>query len=475
MRPILLKTFILDDKQLLIQLLDEVKLLRKENELNKQENEQLKLRVGELEAKLKKYENPKNSGNSSIPPSQDPFRKTKSLRGKSKRKPGGQKGRKGKKLEMSSTPDKVVLHDITNCDCCGQTLSNEPQGFDSRQVFDLPPIKMFVTEHRRSKKTCRHCGSQNKASFPEGLVQPAQYGDNLKALCAYLQNYQMLPYARCSEFIEDLTGHPIATGSLSNFQRQCFELLVPYEEEAKRQLLKAPVLHADETGVRLNGKNQWVHVLSNSTVSFFAHHPKRGKEAMDDIGLLEKYKGILVHDRFASYFSYKCEHSLCNAHILRELSYVEEAFEAPWAKEIEKLLVRANTKKGRDANLKTSYYTRVFNKYTSLVRPVIKNYNKKFKKTNEQRLAFALEKHKYLFLKFIKQPEVPFDNNQAERDLRMIKVKQKISGCFRSQTHASYFASIRGYISTLKKNDQNVLEKIKSVFLEKPFMPVMGE
>lgn len=470
-----MKTPVLDDKQLLIQVLNEVKLLRKENELNRQENEQLKLRVGELEAKLEKYENPKNSGNSSIPPSQDPFRKTKSLRGKSKRKPGGQKGRKGKKLEMSSIPDKVIFHDIANCDCCGHALPKESQGFDARQVFDLPPIKMFVTEHRRSKKTCRHCGIQNKASFPEGLVQPAQYGDNLKALCAYLQNYQMLPYARCSEFIEDLTGHPIATGSLSNFQRQCFELLVPYEEEAKRQLLKSPVLHADETGVRLNGKNQWVHVLSNSTVSFFAHHPKRGKEAMDDIGLLEKYKGILVHDRFASYFSYKCEHSLCNAHILRELSYVEEAFEAPWAKEIEKLLVRANTKKGRDANLKTSYYTRVFNKYTSLVRPVIKNYNKKFKKTNEQRLAFALEKHKYLFLKFIKQPEVPFDNNQAERDLRMIKVKQKVSGCFRSQTHASYFASIRGYISTLKKNDQNVLEKIKSVFLEKPFMPVMGE
>ncbi len=466
--PFLLKIFILTDKQLLKEVLEELKLLKKENK-------QLKLRVLELEAKLEKYQNPKNSGNSSIPPSQDPFRKTKSLRGKSKRKPGGQKGRKGKKLEMSSNPDKVVLHDITNCDCCGQTLPNEPQGFDARQVFDLPPIKMFVTEHRRAKKTCRHCGMENKGDFPKGLVQTAQYGNNIKAFCTYLQNYQMLPYARCSELIEDLSGHRIAIGSLSNFQRQCFEMLLPYGEEAKRQLLKSPVLHADETGVRLNGKNQWVHVLSNSTVSFFAHHPKRGKEAMDDIGLLEKYKGILVHDRFASYFSYKCEHSLCNAHILRELVHVEEAFGAPWAKEIGKLLVRAKTKKGRDANLKTSYYTRVFNKYTSLVRPVIKNYDKKFKKTNEQRLAFALEKHKYLFLKFIKQPEVPFDNNQAERDLRMIKVKQKVSGCFRSETHASYFTSIRGYISTLKKNDQNVLEKIKSVFLGKPFMPIVGE
>lgn len=475
MSPILLKTFVLDDKQLLKQVLDELKLLKKENELLRQEVKQFKLRVEELESKLEKYENPKNSGNSGIPPSQDPFRKTKSLRGKSKRKPGGQKERKGKKLEMSNAPDKVILYDITNCDCCGHALPKEPQRFDARQVFDLPPIKISVTEHRRSKKTCQYCGLENKASFPEGLVQPAQYGDNLKALCAYLQNYQMLPYARCSEFIEDLTGHPIATGSLSNFQRQCFALLVPYQEAVKRQLLKSPVLHADETGIRLNGKNQWMHVLSNSTISFFSHHPKRGKEAMDDIGLLEKYKGILVHDRFASYFSYQCEHSLCNAHILRDLSYVEEAFEAPWAKEIGKLLVRAKTKKGRDASLKKSYYTKVFNKYTSLVRPVIKNYDKKFKKTDEQRLAFGLEKHKYLFLKFIKQPEVPFDNNQAERDLRMIKVKQKISGCFRSESHANYFASIRGYISTLKKNHENVLENIKNVFLEKPFMSIMGE
>ena len=468
MRPTLLKTFILTDKELLIGVLEEVKLLR-------QENKQLKLRVLELEAKLEKYENPKNSGNSSVSPSQDPFRKTKSLRGKSKRKPGGQKGRKGKKLEMADTPDEIVLHDITQCDCCGHTLPGEAEGFDARQVFDLPPIKMFVTEHRRAKKTCRHCRTENKGNFPKGLVQTAQYGNNIKAFCAYLQNYQMLPYARCSELIEDLTGHRIAIGSLSNFQRRCFEMLLPYQEEAKRQLLKSPVLHADETGVRLNGKNHWVHVLSNAKVSFFAHHPKRGKEAMGDIGLLENYKGTLVHDRFAGYFSYQCEHSLCNAHILRDLAYVEEAFEAPWAKEIGKLLVRAKTKKGRDENLKTSYYTRVFNKYTSLIRPVIKNYDKKFKKTDEQRLAFALEKHKRLFLKFIKQPEVPFDNNQAERDLRMIKVKQKVSGCFRSDTHASYFTSIRGYISTLKKNNQKVLENIKNAFLEKPFMPVTGE
>lgn len=224
--PILLKTFILTDRELLKKVLEELELLRKENELVRAENEQFKLRIVDLEARLEKYENPKNSGNSSIPPSQDPFRKTKSLRGKSKGKPGGQKGHKGKKLEMSSAPDKVVIHDIANCDCCGHTLPKEPEGFDARQVFDLPSIKIAVTEHRRNKKTCRHCGRENKASFPEGLVQPAQYGNNLKALCAYLQNYQMLPYARCSEFIEDLTGipspraaYPTSSGSVLNCWR----------------------------------------------------------------------------------------------------------------------------------------------------------------------------------------------------------------------------------------------------------------
>ncbi|KAA1243404.1 transposase, partial [Aquimarina sp. RZ0] len=183
----------------------------------------------------------------------------------------------------------------------------------------------------------------------------------------------------------------------------------------------------------------------------------------------------LVHDRFSSYFSYQCGHSLCNAHILRDLIYIEEAFNAPWATKIRKLLVRAKKKKEQDPDLKSSYYTRAFNTFTKTIRPIIKGYDKKFKKTDEQRLAFALEKHKYLFLEFIKQPLVPFDNNQAERDLRMIKVKQKVSGCFRSQDHIHYFSRIRGYISTLRKNKQSILECLINAFNEKPYIPMKGE
>jgi len=459
----------LTDRELLQKLTDEFDLFKKETgriigDLQR-ENAALKER-------LARYENPKNSGNSGIPPSQDPFRKTKSLRGRSNRPRGGQKGHKGSKLEMSVAPDAVVVHDIGQCSCCGNGLEGDPDRWDARQVFDIPPIKVEVTEHRRMHRTCGNCGTENLGTFPDGLVQEAQYGNRLKSLCVYLQNYHMLPFARCREMIADLTGHNISTGSLSNFQGQCFDRLEGYERDIREMLLQSPVLHADETGIRLSGKNSWMHVVSNGQIGFFAHHPNRGKQAMDSIGLLERYTGTLVHDRFSSYFSYNCGHALCNAHILRDLVHVEEAFDAGWAKGLRKLLVRAKRDRERDPGPGEGHYSRVFRKYIGYIRPVIRGHDKKFKKTPEQRLAFALEKHKHLFLKFLEQPHIPFDNNQAERDLRMIKVKQKVSGCFRSQQHAQYFARIRGYISTIKKNNEKVLDNIQAAFLGNPYLPL---
>ncbi len=438
-------------------------------------NELLTLRVKELEERLSKYENPKNSSNSSVSPSQDPYRRTRSLRGRSKKRPGGQKGHRGSRLDRVPDPDRVVEHQAEHCDHCGQALTGTPIGHQARQVFDLPEIRMEVTEHRALERVCRCCGRTSKGSFPQGVSQPTQYGHGLKALCVYLQNYQMLPFERCAEMIEDLSGHRPSTGSLSNFQRESFSGLEHYEQQVRRLLLQCPVLHADETGLRLNGSNSWMHVISNRQVSLFAHHPKRGKQAMGEIGLLDMYRGTLVHDRFSSYFSYQCEHSLCNAHILRDLTYVEERFDAQWARQLKALLVRAKRHRDKDPNVKSSYYSRVYNKYVKLIRPVIKGYDKRFKKTDEQRLAFALERHRDLFLKFLEQPELPFDNNQAERDLRMIKVKQKVSGCFRSQTHAQYFARIRGYISTVKKNGQPVLKAIQDSLALEPFIPELAE
>ena len=288
----------------------------------------LTARVKELEERLAKYGHPKNSGNSSIAPSQDPFKKPKSLRVKSSKKPGGQKGREGKRLELATAIGHIVVHDVHYCCSCGEDPPLEGS-YDVRQGFDIPPIAIEVTEHRRMKKTCPHCHKANQGSFPGHLVQQAQYGDRTKAFSVYLQYYQMLPFDRTKELIYDPTNHQIATGSLSNFQKKCYDKPGPYEQEVRKLLLQSPILHADGTGVRLNGKNSWVHVVGNKTMGLFGHHLKRGKEAMDDIGVLDAYNGTLVHDRSSSYFSYPCGHSLCNAHILRDLVYVEGGFRCP--------------------------------------------------------------------------------------------------------------------------------------------------
>ena len=454
------------DKILLQQLLKDFEVLKKENfQLHKQ--------IKKLEEKLSKYENPKNSRNSSVPPSQDPNRTTRSLRKKSNKKAGGQKGHKGSKLLKVANPNKIVLHDITQCECCKSQLPKEGE-IKSRQLFDIPKIKIEVTEHQIITKVCRNCGKKNKSNFPKGLVQEAQYGNNVKEFSVSLQNYHMLPFKRCSELIEDLTGHKISEGSLANFQFKSYNNLESYETEIKKILLKSNVLHADETGVRLNGKLHWMHVLSNEFLSYFGHHQKRGKQAIDDFNIIPLYNGNLVHDRFASYFSYKCQHSLCNAHILRELQYLWETKELKCARNLSRLLVGIHHKIKQGKIYSTEQYERTVNKFEKLIAPTIQNYNKVYTKTKEEKLAFALEKHKHLFLKFIKEKDVPFDNNQAERDLRMIKVKLKISGCFREPNYADYFARIRGYITTLKKNKQNVLVNIQKSFDGNPFLPDFG-
>lgn len=448
--------------------------LSKDFEILKKENLKLRLRIIELEEKLSKYENPKNSKNSSIPPSQDPNRVTKSLRKQSNKKVGGQKGHKGSKLGKVSNPDKIILHDITQCQCC-QALLPEQGVIRSRQLFDIPKIKIEVTEHRTISKKCTNCGAKNKSKFPEELVQEAQYGNNIKSLGIYLQNYHMIPYARCVELLYDLTGHRLSAGSLANFQSKMYRNLEVFEKKLKTLLLQVPVLNVDETGVKLNGKNNWVHVASTDLLSYFGFHSKRGKEAIDSFNILPLYKGTITHDRFSSYFKYQCKHSLCNAHILRELFYFWEVKKVKWTKDVSNLLVNVHHRQKQGKEFTDRNYQNILKRWEDLIRPTIHNYNKKYNKTKEEKLAFALEKHKHLFLKFIKEKDVSFDNNQAERDLRMIKVKQKVSGCFRQSLYAECFARIRSYISTLNKNQKNILENIYKALEHKDFFPNLAE
>jgi transposase len=457
----------LSDKELIQKLLQEFSILKQEIVLLKKE-------IVFLKEKLSKYENPKDSKNSSIPPSQDPNRQTKSLRKKSDKKVGGQKGHKGSKLLKITHPDKIIFHDISVCDCCSALLPDQGE-VKSRQVFDIPKIKIEVIEHQIITKKCGNCGAKNKSIFPKELVQEAQYGNNVKAFGVYLQNYQMIPYGRCVELIYDLTGHKLSAGSLANFQVKMHSHLADFEKYVKQHLLQSPVLHADETGIRINGKLNWMHVASTDLISFFGYHPKRGKEAINDFNIIPLYNGTLVHDRFSPYFSYDCEHSLCNAHILRELLYLWESKEIKWAKDVSNLLVNVHHKEKQGIAFTDKQYKTILKRLESLVAPTIKNYNKVYTKTKAEKLAFALEKHKHLFLKFIQEAEVPFDNNQAERDLRMIKVKQKISGCFRKESYAEYFARIRSYLSTLKKNQQKILINILNAFDDNGFLPDLAE
>jgi len=316
--------------------------------------------------------------------------------------------------------------------------------------------------------------SKKQIYFPKDLVQEAQYGNNIKAFGVYLQNYHMIPYARCVELIYDLTGHKLSVGSLANFQSKMYNQLDEFEKDIKTLLLQSPVLNADETGIRINGKLNWMHLASTELLSFFGYHQKRGKEAINDFNIIPLYNGNLVHDRFSPYFSYDCEHSLCNAHILRELLYLWESKQIRWVKDLSNLLVNVHHKEKYGKKFTEQNYRNILKRWETLIKPTIENYNKVYTKTKEEKLAFALEKHKHLFLKFIKKKEVPFDNNQAERDLRMIKVKQKVSGCFRESDYAKYFARIRSYITTLKKNQQEMLVNILNAFEQNYFLPNSG-
>jgi transposase len=461
----------LTDKEIIANLLEEFRISKL---ASAKIISDLRKEVKDLKEKLSNYENPKDSKNSSIVPSQDPNRQTKSLRKQSDKKVGGQKGHKGSKLNKVSTPNKIVFHDISVCECCQSVL---PQAGEvkSRQIFDIPEIKIKVTEHRIIHKKCTNCGAQNKSVFPKELVQEAQYGNNIKAFGVYLQNYQMIPYGRCVELIYDLTGHKLSAGSLANFQAKMHIHLTDFEKHVKQHLLQSSVLHVDETGIRLNGKLNWMHVASTDLISFFGYHPKRGKEAINDFNIIPLYNGNLVHDRFSPYFSYDCEHSLCNAHILRELLFLWESKQLKWAKDLSNLLVNVHHKEKQGIEFTQKQYQKILRRLEVLIAPTIQNYNKVYSKTKEEKLAFALEKHKYLFLKFIKEKEVPLDNNQAERDLLMIKVKQKVSGCFREEAYAQYFARIRSYIATLKKNQQEILINILNAFENNCFSPNLAE
>jgi len=448
----------------------------------------LEFQIAVLEARIRQLEGQinTNSKNSGKPPSSDGLAKPQSLRKKS----GGQKGHPGHTLEMTAHPDKIVTHTVEQCQHCGTSLANRPvESVERRQVFDIPPLKPEVTEHQVEHKSCPECHARNKASFPEGITQPVQYGPEIKALAVYLNQGHFIPYDRVEEILRDLFGQSFSEGSLFAANQACYEATEGVEQIIKQQIINSPVINCDETGARVEGKTRWLHTAGNQYLTYYGIHPKRGSIAMDDLGILPFYKGIAKHDGLSSYFKYiDCLHSLCNVHHLRELVWVIENEHQIWAGQMKELLLeilaavddaKDNSKTCLGLEQLIDFETR----YSSAIAlgyhenpcfevwPRPKNERGRPKRTKARNLLERLDRHRIETLNFMYDFRIPFGNNQAEQDIRMAKVQQKVSGGFRSFQGAGIFCRIRGYISTVRKNSVPVLGAIRDALLGNPFVP----
>jgi len=419
-----------------------------------------------------------DSGNFTNPPKPKP----KSLRGKSGRKPGGQKGRRGETLKRVADPDHIIEHRLgeeDRCPKCGAPMG-EASGelatghCECRQVFELPAIRLEVTEHRAEKRPCRQCGTEVVAAFPDGVAAPVQYGPRVRATALYLGAYQLVPYQRLSEIFADLFGAAVSVGTLANVVKRGGARAAEAMKPVREALVGAEVAHVDETGCRVKGKRHWLHVFSTAKLTSFHIDAKRGYEAMKRPGLLDRFKGKLIHDFFSSYYRLFCRHFLCGAHLLRELTYLHEQMDQPWARDMIELLREA--KKLRDREdvrgpgqrrvIGEKTRQRICERYCEIVLaglainpepprdPARRGRPKRGKALN---LLIRLEERYEEIMGFFEYEGIPFDNNQAERDLRMMKTREKISGTFRTEGHATLFADIRSVVSTARKQSRNLL------------------
>lgn len=430
----------------------------------------LEARIHELEIRLSK-----NSSNSSKPPSSDGLkRKPKSQRGKSGKKPGGQQGRVGKGLAQVQNPDVVVTHTPTSCNECGSSL-NATDGFcvEKRQVFEIPQPKVEVTEHRVEEKKCPCCGCVNRADFPDTVRGPVQYGERVQALVAYFSHQHFIPVERVCQIFEDIFGTPISAGTCSSVDEKLFRNLESFESGLKTYLLAARVLHFDETGMRCEKKLHWVHVASSQMATLYTIHAKRGQEAMDAAGILPHFHGFAVHDHWYPYFSYTAIHALCNAHHLRELTFVHEQEQEEWAKRMKDLLIfgKKEAEKYQEAgSLPTKLVRKIESSYIKIIdeglryhaelSPLSQGKRGKPKQRPGKNLLDRLKENQVSVLWFLNCLAVPFTNNQGEQDIRMVKLKQKIAGCFRILRGGQIFCRIRSYISTSRKQGWNIWEAL---------------
>ncbi len=452
--------------------------LRAENAALRAENAALRATVGT------------NSHNSSKPPSSDgPGLKPhpKSQRVVSGRKPGGQPGHDGHTLALVDAPDEVREYAPSHCQGCGQSLDDVAAlRRERRQVVDIPPVRARVIAHQAVTRCCPRCGAETSGAFPPDVAAPVQYGPGVATLAVYLTQEQVLPLARTRAVRADVFGCPVSERTVERAVGACHERLAAVEAAIKQGVTDAAVAHFDETGVHIKGQTAWLHGASTAHLTFYAVHQKRGRAAMDAIGVVPRFRGRAVHDGLTSYGQYsQCTHALCNAHHLRELTFVEEHLGQGWAKNLKGLLreikqavddARGQGRAALPMEARQAFARRYDVILDEGMRanppPPPTGKRGRPKRGKAGSLVDRLREHKAETLAFMEDLTVPFDNNQAERDIRMTKVREKISGCFRTPTGAERFCRIRGYISTLRKQGMPIFSALGQAIAGTPPLPV---
>jgi transposase len=473
-----------ENKALREQLAQRDALIEQQQALLQQQAEQ----IGSLSQQLKALQDrlAKDSHNSHLPPSSDRFgRKRKSLRHKSEKPSGGQAGHAGASLPFSSTPDEITELTIERCEVCQQDLHAVAAcGRERRQVVDVPAPRLLVREYQTEQKQCPHCQQITIAAFPAGVQAPVQYGPHVGAMAVYLVQQQLLPLARACEVMGDLLGVHMSEATIWELIKRCAGQLAPVEQQIKEALMESEVIHQDETGLRVEGKGHWMHVTCTPTLTHYHVDTSRGKPALDAIGILAHFLGISIHDAWGSYFLYDCEHALCLVHVLRDLVFLAEQG-LLWADELKSLLLdmKEATQQARalgkwrldpqEVEDWEAQFLRLLDEgdqaHPRATAPP--GQRGRCKQSEARNLLDRLRKQQKAVLTFLEDLRVDFDNNLAERDLRMVKVQQKVSGCFRSLVGAQAFARIRGYLSTLRKQGLPLLSALQATLCGHPVLP----
>lgn len=444
-------------------------------------------RIQKLEDQLAK-----NSRNSGKPPSSDGYDQPapRSLRKRRRRKSGGQVGHAGETLKAVVRPDHVKVHRVLACAHCGHSLKRRKAlGHEKRQVFDLPQVQIEVTEHRAEIKGCPCCHHETRASFPSGVSQAVQYGTEIKAQMVYLNTEQHIPLERTCDLLEEFYAHRPSEGTIVSSCAEAAQRVAKTNEAIKEHLVRHEAVgHFDETGMMINGILHWLHTASTLRLTCYAMHAKRGSVAMNAINILPRFQGWAVHDDLAAYFLYELDHAVCNAHHLRTLLFLLERYPQKWIEPLKDLLLKIKARVERaQEKMQTRLSTRQRNlfqqAYDQLIAQGLRanpppseksrqaGQRGRLKQSPARNLLLRLQEHKEAVLAFMNDFNVPFDNNQAERDLRMMKVKQKVSGGFRSTAGAQNFCQIRGYLSTARKNGVKALAALRLAFDNRPFLP----